>query len=219
MMSLSTEETIENLLINNISRELIMGIEDALITGANRAFIAAEGMDDGHLPHVLGQMRHFHMNEAFHRTLSEGTAAVTPIKGNGVISGRSGLFTLARFNTSESIWSNARRSKSRRLMSTANRALEPLVQPGLFDNYERPNNATVFFVSCFSGSLKNMPEVPIKIQIAVPDKEMKGWLFREDIPTFLARYDVAITSVQEDKAKPSLKRKVSTKNGSENYES
>lgn len=216
MMKFHVEETIESLLVQNIPRNLIMGIEESLHIGANRAFMAAAGMDDGHLPHVLGQMRHFHMNEAFYRTLTESGLSTTPVKGNSVISGRSGIFTLARFNTSESVWSNARRSKSRVLMAAANKALEPLLLPDLFDHYERPNNAAVFFVACFSGSIKVQPEAPIKIQIAVPDNKMQGWLFRENISTFLARYDAAFNSAQEDRAKPSLKRKIAAKDGTDN---
>jgi len=199
------KETIDMLLMRNIPRELVMAVEEALVVGALRASEAAKGMDAGHHPHVLGQMRHFHMNEAFHTALVTSASSTTPIRGNSVISGRSGLFSLGRFNASGHIWFNARRSKTRQQMSLANRAIEPLVQPGLFENYQEPANATAFFVGCFSGGIENQSAATLSIHVAVPDKEMKGWLFREDISRFLARYDSVIT-VQEDKAMPSLKR-------------
>ena len=61
--------TITDLLVDCISRELVMAVEDALNAGAERAFEASRGADPGHLPHVLGQNRHFQMNEAYHRAL------------------------------------------------------------------------------------------------------------------------------------------------------
>ena len=58
-MEKPTKETIHDLLVRNVPLEVIMGIEEALVVGAQRAYIAARGMDDGHLPSVVGQLRHF----------------------------------------------------------------------------------------------------------------------------------------------------------------
>ena len=46
-MAKPTKETIPNLLVRNVPREIIMGIEEALVVGAQRAYVAARGMDDG----------------------------------------------------------------------------------------------------------------------------------------------------------------------------
>lgn len=112
-----------------------MGIEEALVVGAQRAYVAARGMDDGHLPSVVGQLRHFHMNESFQRALAVNDASPSPIRGNAIVTGRTGVFTLARFNIKEGLWVNGRRSQTRRQMSVANMAIEPLVQPELFADY------------------------------------------------------------------------------------
>jgi hypothetical protein len=162
-------------------------------------------MDEGHLPHVVGQLRHFHMNESFHRTLAAGEVLPTAICGNGIVSGRSGVFTLARFNIPEGFWINGRRSHTRRQMSFANKALEPLIQPELFDQYASPSEAVAFFVACFSGSLRVQPESPVSIQIAVPNGDMRGWLFREPVNVFLQRYEQK-PAVQNDLATPTLKK-------------
>ena len=124
-----TQETIHALLVKNVPREVVMGVEDALAVGA---YVAARGMDEGHLPHVVGQLRHFHMNEAFQRALAANGAEPSPIRGNGIVTGRTGVFTLARFNIPEGFWINGRRSRTRKQMSLANMAIEPLVQPELF---------------------------------------------------------------------------------------
>jgi hypothetical protein len=184
-----------------------MGIEEALNVGAHRAYAAASGMDDGHLPHVVGQLRHFHMNETFQRALLAGDASPASIRGNDIVRGRAGVFTLARFNIPAGFWINGRRSQTRRLMSFANAALEPLVQPGLFDRYVPPADAVAFFVACFSGSLKIQPASPISVQIAVPDREMRGWLFKEQLDHFLQRYEQE-SSDQVDLAKPKLKKQI-----------
>jgi hypothetical protein len=204
-MAQPPKDSIPELLLRNIPRGLVMGIDEALGVGAQRAHAASKGMDEGHLPHVMGQLRHFHMNEAFHRALGMGEASPTAIRGNGIVSGRAGVFTLARFNIPEGFWINGRRSHTRRQMSFANKAIEPLVQPELFDQYTPPSDAVAFFVACFSGSQHIQPESPVSIQIAVPDRDMRGWLFKESIDAFLQRYEKK-PAAQDDLAKPKLKK-------------
>lgn len=196
--------SIPDLLRSNISRELVMSIEEALDAGARQAYTAAKGMDQGHRPHAMGQLRHFHMNESFHRALEVSHAAPPPIRGNGVVAGRCGIFTLARFNISEQLWMNGRRSATRRYMAFANKAIEPLVQPELFEQYVPPSAAAVFFVACFSGSPNIQPESPVSIYIAVPNHDMRTWLFKEATDQFLRRYQPGV--MQEDGVKPRLKQ-------------
>lgn len=200
------QQSIPALLVRNVSRELVMGVEDALKSGAERAYGAASGMDEGHLPHVVGQLRHFKMNEAFHQALAVGQAQPSPIRGNGLITGRAGIFTLGRFNIPAGFWVNGRRSHIRQQMALANKALEPLVQTALFEQYAEPSSAVAFFVACFSGSLKLQPEGPVAIHIAVPDHDMRGWLFRECLSTFLQRYEPATSTTQPDLVTPKLKQ-------------
>lgn len=206
-MTIATKDSIPNLLLRNIPRTLVMGIEEALGAGAQRAYAAAKGMNDGHLPHVVGQLRHFHMNESFHRALAVSEASPTGIRGNSIVTGRTGVFTLARFNIPEGFWINGRRSHTRRQMSAANKAIEPLVQPELFEGYVPPSEAVAYFVACFSGSLHFQPEKPVSIQIAVPDREMRGWLFREPLDAFVQRYE-QVPATQDDLAMPKLKKNI-----------
>jgi hypothetical protein len=78
------------------------------------------------------------------------------------------------------------------------------VQHPLFDQYTRPSSAVAFFVSCFSGSPRVNADGPVSISIAVPDRDMRGWLFRESLTTFLERYEPTVGD-QVDLAKPKLK--------------
>jgi hypothetical protein len=201
------KETIPDLLLKNIPRPLVLAVEEAFSVGAQRAYSAAHGMDEGHLPHVVGQLRHFHMNEAFHRALAANNASPCPIRGSGIVTGRTGVFMMARFNAKDDLWNNARRSNTRRQMSEANRAIEPLVQPGLFGGYGVPTDGVAFFVACFACSLRIQPEAPVTMQIAVPDRYMKRWLFRESLDKFIQRYDVPAT-LQDDMARPKLKKNI-----------
>jgi hypothetical protein len=90
-------------------------------------------------------------------------------------------------------------------MSLANQAIEPLVQPELFGQYMPPAEAVAFFVACFSGSLHIQPESPMSIQIAVPNRDMRSWLFKEPLNEFLQRYEQK-PAAQDDLAKPKLKK-------------
>lgn len=193
-------DTIPDLLQRSLPRELVMAVEEALSVGAQRAYAASKGMDEGHLPHVVGQLRRFPMNEAFHRAMGEALPTA-----NGIVIGRAGVFTLARFNIPDGSWINGRHSHTRRQMSFANKTIEPLVQLGLFDQYTAPSDAVAFFVACFSGSLLIPPDAPVSIQIAVPDCEMRGWLFKEPLNVFLRRYEQK-PAPQDDLAKPKLKK-------------
>ncbi|WP_265655769.1 alpha/beta hydrolase [Verminephrobacter aporrectodeae] len=202
-----TQETIHDLLVKNVPREVVMGVEDALAVGAQRAYVAARGMDEGHLPHVVGQLRHFHMNEAFQRALAANGAEPSPIRGNRIVTGRTGVFTLARFNIPIGFWINGRRSRTRKQLSLANMAIEPLIQSELFSGYRPPSDAVAFFVACFSGDLNIQPESPVSIQIAIPDQHMRGWLFKEPLEAFAKRYDQMPVG-QNDLAVPKLKKNI-----------
>lgn len=199
-------DSIPSLLVSNLPRGLVMAVEDALAHGATRGFQTARGMEVGHFPHVVGQMRHFHMNEAFHRALAVNDFEPSPLRGNEVVTARAGIFKIGRFNVPYGLWTRARRSQVRKQMALANRALEPLVQPSLFETYERPATATAFFVAVF-GSLCSSPEVPASICLAVPNGDMTGWLFIEELSAFLTRYDVIASTEQLDLAKPTLKKR------------
>ncbi|WP_408600507.1 hypothetical protein [Pseudomonas sp. PLMAX] len=194
--------SIPELLIQNVPRNLIMGAEDALEVGALRAYLATKDMDKNHRKNALGQMRAFHMNESFEEALRAADAVHIPLKGNGVVVGQAGIFKFGRVNMSSTLWNNIRRGAIRRQLAEANQAMTQLVQPSLFAP-EPITTGTFFFVACFSGSLTSHPEVPVEIHIAVPDAEMKGWLFRESLSKFLTRYDEAPQQV--DLAKPKLK--------------
>ena len=49
-MAQPNQETIHDLLVRNIPRELVMSLEEAKLVGAQRAYAAARGMDDGTCP-------------------------------------------------------------------------------------------------------------------------------------------------------------------------
>ena len=202
--------SLEDLLVNCIPRELLLAVEEGLNAGAVRAFQASRGADPGHLPHVLGQNRHFQMNEAYYRALEGNGAAPTPIKGSAIITGSAGVFTLGRLNTREDVWASARRSQTRRHMALVNRSIEPLVQADLFATVEDPKQAVAFFVATFSSSLDLQPEMPTHIEIAVPNRALNKWLFKESLQMFLQRYN-APANTQHDGASPKLKANLRTK--------
>jgi hypothetical protein len=205
-MSEPKQPTIASLLVQHIPRDLIMGVEDALLIGSQRGTSAGAGMNPGHRSHAVGQMRHFHMNETFRDALDAAGTNPTQIKGNRVVTAVSGIFALGRFNISNGVWNNGRRSRTRREMAMANRSIEPLVTPDLFDAYQPATKATVFFVGLFDRSVQDTAAVPLSIDIAVPDHELKEWLFRMPTPQFLNLYEsLNISDKQPDLAMPLLK--------------
>jgi hypothetical protein len=194
--------TIADLLVANNPREMPLAMEELLEAGARRAYAVAKETGDGHKANVVGQMRHFKMNEAFAAGLNGLGAQPNAIRGNNLIVGTSGMFRLGRFNISEGPWYHASKSVQRRTLAEANLHLEPLVMGDLYRTAEQATTGAAFFVCVFSSSFAR-GEVPLSIEIAVPDSSMKGWLFREPIPLFVMRYNQAPSQV--DKATPTLK--------------
>ena len=205
-----TRDSIANLIVQNIARDLVLAIEEALIIGARRAYESSRNMQQGHFPSVLGQMRNFHMNETFSHALQVGNASPSPICGNTIVTGQTGIFTLARVNTHSIKWRNVRRSRKRQEMSLKNINIQKLVQPELFGMFLPPSEGFVLFVAEFAGSVHISPEMPISIKIAVPSWDMQTCLFEEPLSVFLKRYETQ--SQQIDKAKPRLKRNRRTGN-------
>lgn len=202
----SIQPTIASLLVQHIPRDLIMGVEDALLIGAQRGTSAGAGMNPGHRSHAVGQMRHFHMNETFRDALEAAGTNPSQIKGNRVVIAKAGIFALGRFNISNGVWNNGRRSRTRREMAMANLAIEPLVTPDLFDTYQPATKATVFFVGVFDRSVQDSAAVPMSIDVVVPDHELKEWLFRMSTTEFITFYESQpIAQVQPDLAVPLLK--------------
>jgi hypothetical protein len=211
------QPSVVELLLANLSRDLVLRIEEGLEAGAQRAIPVAQGMHQGHRSTVRGQMRHFCMNEGFAEALELGGAFPSRIKGNELVVGHSGILRLARFNiTADGPWYNARRSVARMALSEANKVVEALVHPDLFEPPRPVSTATVFFVGVFSKSLTLSLDRPVSVQIAVPAPGMRNWLFRETISDFVSRYNAAAAAaaaeVQPDLAHPVLKSKVARKN-------
>jgi hypothetical protein len=203
------DDPIAKLLVQHLPRDLVMGIEDALTTGARRAYSSAEGMNPGHLASVIGHMRHFHMNETFHDALAAAGASPTELRGNTIVVGRAGIFAVGRFNISRGMWNHGSRSQARRKLAQENRYIEGLLQPELFGALDTPvTTGAVFFVAEFSGLVHHSPEAPLFINVAVPDRSMQQWLFWEPVSLFLMRYNVAET--QADLAIPVLKSNIRT---------
>lgn len=187
-------------------RSLVQSVLQGLAAGATRGYAAAKHMQEGHRPHALGTMRHFHMNETFSDALLAAGVKTTPLQGNRVIVGEVGPIRIGRFNLSQGIWNNARRSKSRRVMSMANAAVEANIHGDLFGDPPEVSTISVFFVGVFSGNRNVSPEAPLAIEIAVPAQDMRSWLFREDLTTFLDRYsEVQGNEEQIDLAVPKLR--------------
>jgi hypothetical protein len=208
-MAQVNQKMIHDLLVRDLSRELVLGLEEAALVGAQRAYDAARGIAKGHWASAIGQLRHFHMNESFHLALTTSHASPSPLRSNQIVTGRAGIFNLARFNIKHGEWISGRRSETRKQMARANAAIEPLIQPSLFsDHQEEPSQAVAFIVASFAKQPDSQPEVPISVEIAVPDRHMQSWLFREPVDAFIKRYEHQPAAKQDDLAIPKLKKHI-----------
>ena len=196
---------IADLLVKHLARDLVMGIEDALYTGARRGYAAVGATHPGHRAHSTGQMRHFHCNEAFWDALEAGGATPTPLNGNQIVVGQAGIFTIGRFHSDCGL-QGGRRSKARSQLAEANEVIEKIIAPDLFQEAREATSASVFFMTSsnrhYNGDEDQSPLS--SIEIGVPRKDMNGWVFHESIRMFLRRYETEVVT-QEDNATARLK--------------
>lgn len=204
---------IPSTLVKELPKDLIMGIYDSLMAGANRAYTRSQYDEAGHKKTILGNMRNWCMNEEFHKSLAAAGCQPSPLKGNQIVVGKCGIINIGRINDNNVAWNNLTRSKTRKDLAAHNRFIEHLVQPSLLDSPEEIPTATAFFLARFSGSLTVQPESPISIEIVVPSSDMKYWLFNEPVELFLNRYNVIPSQI--DKAMAKLKSGVIKKDGTE----
>ena len=99
-------------------------------------------------------------------------------------------------------------------LCSINREIEQLVQPSVFEPPGPATSATLLFVAVFSGSLTDHPDRPISIEVAVPDSELREWLFSEPLSTFVRRYNAATS--QPDNVVPVLKPATKKKSNNDN---
>lgn len=201
------QHPIAELLTHHLQRDLVMGIEDALIIGARRGYLAGHPMHSGHRKTAIGYSRHLHMNEAFSEALEAAGAEPSPLRGNHIIVGRSGMFSIGRFHSNTGLKGGSR-SQSRKDLAEANGVLERVVNPDLFEINRAPTRGSVFFVSVSNPHYNgHEDEDPLsRIEIGVPATDMSRWVFRETTKIFLQRYELA--TPQEDNAQVYLKKGV-----------
>ena len=206
------DNNIPAMIVRDVPRDLIMGLYDAVVAGSFRAYMRTQYDKAGLKPTMLGNMRNWCINESFYDVLLAHGCMPNPLKGNSIIVGRSGIFTLGRINDNNSSWHNLARSKLRRELAAQNQFIESLVQPSLFGNPESIPVATAFVLARFSGSLTHQPEAPVSIDLVIPSPDMKRWVFCMPLLQLLNLYESA--PVQEDNAFGTLRLK-GVKNGGE----
>lgn len=198
----SMPDDIATVLREHLTPQLLLSIRDALTSGATRAHASVNLRHKGHMASAVSQIRHFHMNEAFHRALEENGASPTPPSGNTIVTARAGILTTARLNTTHNPLASARRSSSRRLLAKANDVIGRLAQPDLFECRAPVTAATVFFIATFADYKSALPA---SLHIAVPDKNIRHWLFMEELDNFINSYTEQ-PMAQPDLAVPRIKR-------------
>lgn len=190
-------------LMRALTRDDLLRIEEALLVGVQRADLEASGRDEGHLLSVRGQLRHFHQNELFHQALVMSGAQPSPLRGASLVVGGKAGVTIARMSAKDGPWiRSGHQSKLRTQLARINQHAQQLLQPDLFETETRePSSMTAFFVTVCGAE-------GVRIELAVPDPAMKGWLFREPVGEFVMRYAQTSAQGQTDLAKPTLKRQV-----------
>lgn len=208
----TSDSMIADLLVRDLPRNLVLAVQEGLIIGAQRAHKVSIGMNKGHFSNVLGQLRHFHMNETFHQALVADGIQTSALSGNKVVVGSSGIFKVARLNTRDGAGSNHRRSKIRREMSEINSAIQSHIFPNLFSDPIDITEGTVFFIAYFSKTPGSQQETPRSIELVLPDRNMKRWLFRMPLEDFVTRYETVQVD-QPDLAVPTLKPGINIEKG------
>lgn len=187
-MSASGQEKIGDLLSSSITRDFLLNLEQMIPSALERVRKFGDGFLAGHRPSVLGQVRHFALNEALVHCLDECGLPHPPLRGNAIMVGKVGLVSLARVHMGQSQWDNSRRSKTKVKLCKPNYLAKRLVNPDMFEDeplIEDIPEITAFIVTEGDGANGIAP-----IYIVVPDETMdlRNPVFKEDLPVFMRRY-------------------------------
>lgn len=202
-----------DLIIQHVQKQLLMALSDAVYAASKRSYDYAQKKKLGHRATALGYERYLNLNETIHEVFEANGCNPDKLRGNRIVEGRSGIFTIVRESYSDNHWKMLFRSKRKQELVAENLFVEKMVQPDLFSDGSDVPKATLFIVCRFSGSLQTQPEAPMSIELVVPSASGKSWVFHEPLELFLTRYDVA--PPQEDNAFPDLKKGVIKKDGAE----
>ncbi|MDY4315668.1 hypothetical protein SOW02_12080 [Pectobacterium actinidiae] len=204
---------VADLIIQHVQKQLLMALSDAVYAASKRSYDYAQKKNLDHRATALGYDRHLNLNETIHEVFAANSCNPDKLRGNRIVEGRSGIFTIVRESYSDNQWKRLFRSKRKQELIAENLFVEKIVQPDLFSDGSDVPKATLFIVCRFSGSLQTQPEAPMSIELVVPSTDGKRWVFHEPLELFLTRYDVA--PPQEDNAFPGLKKGVIKKDGAE----
>jgi len=207
------ESKIADLIVEQVPKQLLMAIIDAVYVGSIRAYDASKKKSQGHRATALGFERYLNLNETIHEVFEANGCSPEKLSGNRIVEGHIGIFTIVRESYNDNRWKRLFRSKRKQTLIAENSFVERIVQPDLFSNGTDVPKATLAIVCRFSGTLQNQPEAPLSIELVVPSSDGKQWVFHEPLEVFLTRYDIAPS--QEDKAFPGLKKGVIKREGAE----
>lgn len=198
---------LEKLIVGNIPRDALMAFEDAYYGGDQKGRVHAAPFAEGHRPSAAGQVKHFHINEAFHEALTAHGANPTPLRGTRLVVGRLGIFNIVRLNVPGHKWTNLQRSATRRALAELNEHIQrKYVQADMFaDGGREVAEATIFVLGVMDGIDANGISQLTHCMVAIPASDMQSWLYLKTMAEFLTLYDRAASNSQIDKAVPRLK--------------
>lgn len=210
-MSVKGYETIGEILSSAVPRELMLSLQQMIPSAVEKVRVTSESWLPGHRTSIEGYTRHFALNEVLVKCLEECGIPHPPLRGNAIMVGRVGIVSVARVHMSHWQWDNSRRSKSKVKLCKPNYQAKQAVQGDLYEGEVSIDDMTVFLVTEGNGSNGDTP-----IYIVVPDEtmDMRSPLFKEDLSTFMQRYQKSHDVV--DNAKPQLKAGIKKQDKQEN---
>lgn len=210
-MSGSGYEKVGEILSSSLPRELMLSLQQMIPSAVEKVRATTEGWMSGHRASIEGYTRHFALNEALVKCFEECGIPHPPLRGNTIMVGRVGIVSVARVHMGHWKWDNSRRSKSKVKLCKPNYHAKQTVQGDLYEGEASIVDMTAFLVTEGNGSNGDTP-----IYIVVPDEamDMRNPLFKEDLATFMQRYQKSQDVL--DNAKPQLKPGVKKKGKQDN---
>jgi len=202
-------EKIAQILLGNLPKSLLVDIQERFAAAIERSWQVGGSTYVGHRSTVVGNLRHYFLNEALMHSLEESGSLHGGLRGNKVVVGSVGITAVARVHQGQAPWNNSKRSASKRKLCERNEPVTALMQPDFLQPVPVDvTELTVFLVTEGDGS----SERPAQVSLVVPDHNMdlRNPLFVESLTSFIHRYEQA--NVVVDKAQPKLKTGIKSQN-------
>ena len=187
------ESDVTTFLKENLDRDVILAVIDAIEASARSSYLQCENADAGHRNAKAGQWRYFDLNERLHQLFNSHDMTSSPeLKTGHIFIGKSKKITVGCYNSDSNLLSSGKKSSQRRELASLNSSVDKNYHDDLFSRMpENINELSVFFAYSVNRKYSGKESEPIlnSVTILIPDTMFSSFIYKSSAISLLKLYD------------------------------